>query len=608
MGKTRFCFPFVTACLVSTLSLLSGNQVLAAMDTSPAPTPVTKETQSELLVQYVDVPRSIAIAPSIPAETESITDIAPSVQLFSFETPADMKEAAEKLNQQPLVERVEPNYERKLAVAASDPYYRNQWWIPHVKAPSLWNLSSDQTGSVIVAVIDSGIDRSIPDFKGRIAPGGYNFVDKSSNVNDSLGHGTSVSGIIASVMNNQYGIAGISGPYDVSILPLKTIREDGTGTVSMNIQAIDYAIQRHVDVINISQGGQTSSEIEKDAIRRAAEAGILIVASAGNDAEKGNPTMYPAAYDEVLSVASINELSQHSYFSTYNAGVDISAPGERIATNHPGGSVVSASGTSFSAPIVAGAAAMAIANIPELSPAQLTGLLTSTSKDLGAPGKDPYYGAGMLDLERLATAISMKNTENRIVHPTKIELDQSMLSLAVGNPATRSIAILKATVLPANATNRLVTWISSDPAVATVDQTGAVSAQREGKTIVTAKTVDGGLTATATITVTKIQPFTGDFPDMAIDDAKIFSVKFNTPLKTDRNYGEDVLVSRNADGSDVRNAISVQVDPSNPYILYVAPVGRREKGSSYLTIKKGLPVNSGKTLIRDTKLKFIVNE
>lgn len=607
MGKTRFGFPFVAACLMSTISLLSGNQVVAAQDTSPAPAPITKDTQSELLVQYVEVPKSIATVPSIPAETESITDIAPSVQLFSFETPSDMKEAAEKLKRQPLVERVEPNYERKLAVAASDPYYRNQWWIPHVKAPSLWNLSSEQAGSAMVAVIDSGIDSSIPDFKGRIAPGGYNFVDNSSNINDSLGHGTSVSGVIASVMNNQYGITGISGPYDVSILPLKTIREDGTGTVSMNIQAIDYAIQRHVDVINISQGGLTSSEIEKDAIRRAAEAGILIVASAGNDAEKGNPIMYPAAYDEVLSVASINELSQHSYFSTYNAGVDISAPGERIATNHPGGSVVSASGTSFSAPIVAGAAAMAIANIPDLSPAQLTGLLTGTSTDLGAPGKDPYYGAGMLDLERLATAISKKITENRIIHPTNIRLDQSMLSLTVGNPATRSIATLNATVLPENATNGLVTWASSDPTVATVDETGAVSAQSEGKTTVTAKTVDGGLTAAATVTVTRIQPFTGDFPDMTIDDAKIFSVKFNTPLKTDWNYSENISVSRNADGSDAKTAVTVQVDPSNPYILYIAPVGSWEKGSSYLTIKKGLPAHSGKTLIRDTKLKFIVN-
>lgn len=607
MGKLSFRILFVAAILVSAVSLLVQNQVYAALDHSPAQHTLLKETQSELLVQYIDVPKSIATVPSIPAETESVTEIAPSVRLFSFETSSDKKDAAAQLKRQPLVERIEPNYERTLSAVANDPYYRNQWWIPHVKAPSLWNLSRDQTGSPIVAVIDSGIDSSLADFKGRIAPGGYNFVDKSNNVNDSLGHGTSVSGVIASVMDDQYGIAGISGPYDVSILPLKTIREDGTGTVSMNIQAIDYAIQKQVDVINISQGGMTPSQMEKDAIHRATEAGILIVASAGNDAEKGNPVMYPAAYDEVLSVASVNESSQHSYFSTYNSGVDISAPGERIATNYPGGKIVSASGTSFSAPIVAGAAAMAIANIPELSPAQLTALLTHTATDLGTPGKDSYYGAGMLNLESVAAQIEQEVTKKRIIHPTSIQLDQSLLSLTVGNPATRSNASLKATVLPENATNQFVTWTSSDSTVAAVDEMGKVSALKEGRTIITATTADGGLTASATVTVTKVQPFTGDFPDMTIDDAKIFSVKFNTPLKTEWDYGKNIIVSRDAEGSQVTLGIQVRVDPDNPRILYISPEGRWEQGASYLIIQKGLPASSGKTLVRDTKLKFIVD-
>ena len=607
MGKIRYCFPFVAAALLLTVSLLSGNLVIANAETPPVNPVTLHETTSELLVQYVDVPRSIATVPSIPAETEEVTDIAPSVQLLSYETASDMKEAAQQLKKHPLVKRVEPNYERTLSAVANDPYYRNQWWIPHVKAPSLWNLASEQFRTAVVAVIDSGIDRSIPDFKGRIAPGGYNFVENTSNVTDTHGHGTSVAGIIASVMNNQYGITGISGPFDVSILPLKTIREDGTGTVSMNIQAIDYAIEKHVDVINISQGGKTPSQIEKDAIRRAADAGILIVASAGNDAEKGNPIMYPAAYDEVLSVASVNESNKRSAFSTYNEGVDISAPGERIATNHPGGTLVYASGTSFSAPIVAGAAAMIKTELPSLSPVQVTELLTSSSTDLGTPGKDPYYGAGVLNLELLAAVMSKKIMETKIIRPTSIQLDKSTLSLTVGNPATQSAAALKATVLPENAANRKVTWKSSNSTVALVDDSGNITARSEGKTIITATTADGGLSTSATVTVTMIAPFTGDFPDMAIDDAKIFSVKFNTLLTAGRNYANDIAVSRNADGTDTVSGVSVQVDDGNPHILYIKPIERWEKGVFYLTIKKGLPADSGKTLIRDTKLKFIVN-
>lgn len=607
MGKIRFCFTFVAAALLLTVSLLSGNLVFANAETPPVQPVTPHETTRELLVQYVDVPRSIATVPSIPAETEEVTDIAPSVQLLSYETASDMKEAAQQLEKHPLVKRVELNSERTVSAVANDPYYRNQWWIPHVKAPSLWNLASEQIRPAVVAVIDSGIDRSIPDFKGRIAPGGYNFVENTSNVTDTHGHGTSVSGVIASVFNNQYGITGISGPFDVSILPLKTIGEDGTGTVSMNIQAIDYAIEKHVDVINISQGGMTPSQIEKDAIRRAADAGILIVASAGNDAEKGNPIMYPAAYDEVLSVASVNESNKRSAFSTYNEGVDMSAPGERIATNHPGGTLVYASGTSFSAPIVAGAAAMIKTELPSLSPVQVTELLTSSSTDLGTPGKDPYYGAGVLNLEQLTTVMSKKIIETKIVSPTSIQLDKSTLSLTVGNPATQSTGALKATVLPENSTNRSVTWKSSNSTVALVDESGNITAQSEGKTTITATTADGGLSTSATVTVTMIAPFTGDFPDMTIDDAKIFSVKFNTPLTASRNYGNDIAVSRNADGTDTVRGVSVQVDAGDPHILYIKPKDRWGKGVFYLTIKKGLPADSGKSLIRDTKLKFIVN-
>lgn len=158
--------------------------------------------------------------------------------------------------------------------------------------------------------------------------------------------------------------------------------------------------------------------------------------------------MYPAAYDEVLSVASVNELNNRSTFSTYNDGVDISAPGERIATNLPGGSFAYMSGTSFSAPIVAGAAAMVRANLPSISPVQLTELLTTTSTDLGAPGKDPYYGAGVLNMERVATVLDKKTMESRIIHPTSIQFYQNNIELTLGNPATRSAAILKANVLP----------------------------------------------------------------------------------------------------------------------------------------------------------------
>ncbi|WP_052461863.1 S8 family peptidase [Sporosarcina koreensis] len=605
MSKPRF----LLTSLLSVL-LLSGAYPLAApsaaaAEQSAAPKDHAQDTH-ELLVQYKELPRSIASVPSLPADTEEIEDVAPSVQLLTFDTPEALSKAETKLQRNPLVETVEPNYERAVDMTVNDPFYGQQWWVDHVQAPALWAHAGKQAKSVTVAVIDSGIDSAIPDFAGRIAQGAYNFTDGTSDVQDVNGHGTAVAGVIAAALNNRYGITGIAGPFDVKILPLKTIKADGTGTVSMNVQAIDYAIRRGVDVINISQGGPAASVIEKDAIRRAEDAGILIVASAGNDAGKGNPVMYPAAYDKVLSVASVDQRNQHSAFSTYNDQVDLSAPGERIATNAPGGEFVLMSGTSFSAPIAAGAAAMVQAEYPGLSPAETKALLMETAKDLGAPGRDPLYGAGVLDLRKLAASLDVEIEKARIIRVSGIELDRRTASLTVGNPATVSAIRLTARVLPETAADRTVTWATSDPRVAVVDQNGQVTAVGKGKAVITATTADGSYTAAADISVAFIAPFTGDFPDMDIDQTKIFAVKFNTPLKRDIDYRGYIRISSDPDGKGAAEEAAVQLDPADPRLLYIAPLKDWKNGTSYLTIKKGLPADSGKILNRDTKLKFTV--
>ncbi|GKV69261.1 hypothetical protein NCCP2716_17590 [Sporosarcina sp. NCCP-2716] len=612
MGKSRL----LLSSLLSVLLLSSGRATLlpsaAAAAGEPgtrtvtAPDLQTDETPSELLVHYTELPRSVATVPSLPSETGNAESIAPSVQLLTFDTLQACEKAAEKLENNPLVETVEPNYTRTADAVPNDPYYTDQWWLSHVKAPSLWPLAAKQTKPIVVAVIDSGIDSSILDFAGRIAPGGYNFTDSSQDVRDTNGHGTSVSGVIAATLNNGYGIAGVTGPFDVRILPLKTIRQDGTGTVAMNVQAIDYAIRQHADVINISQGGVSASSFEQQAIQRAADAGILIVASAGNDADKGNPVIYPAAYSQVLSVASVNRYNEHSAFSTYNEEVDLSAPGEKIVTNWPGGKFMSMSGTSFSAPIAAGAAAMIQAELPGLPPQETKTLLMETAKDLGAPGRDPIYGAGVLDMEKLSAALAVRLEKAKTVPVTGIQLDQQMMNLTIGNPATASGGQLTARVLPDNAANRAVTWNSSDPLVAKVDQTGAVTAVSKGQAVITAKTADGGFTASVSVTVTAIAPFTGDFPDMEIDDAKIFAIKFNTALKPDFDYTGYVQVAAQPDSTASIAGTAVQADPSDPRMLYVAKPSHWAKGTYYLTIKKGLPAQSGKRLNRDTRLKFTV--
>jgi len=343
--------------------------------------------------------RSLSVAGNMKG-VENVEVIAPQVELITLAEGADLELFKVRLENDPNVEFVEPNYERHLMGTVNDPGYAMQWWVPHVKAESMWIHATTQKRKIVVGVIDTGIDRNHEDLKSRIEPGGYNFYANDSILNDIHGHGTMVSGVIAAESGNGKGITGVAGPYDVSILPLK-VSDTGSLTLSNLIKAIDYAVDKKVDVLNLSLGGSKYSVLENKAIQRAIRADIVVVAAAGNEALKGNNLSYPASYDHVISVGAIDENNERSSFSNYNHLIDLVAPGERIYTTTPNDSYVAVHGTSFSAPIVAGTVAMMKGLDPNLSIDEIDSLLKTTAKDHGVPGPDPFYGAGVLDIERL---------------------------------------------------------------------------------------------------------------------------------------------------------------------------------------------------------------
>ena len=215
------------------------------------------------LVKYrspdVEGNRSLAEVKSLQ-DVEDVEIISPQVELLTVREGADLESIKAQLENNPSVEFVEPNYERELYGATNDPYYYNQWWVPHVKAESLWTYASSQKQKVVVGVIDSGIDMNHEDLKSRIEPGGYDFYFNSSVMTDLNGHGTNVSGVIAAQNGNGRGVTGIGGAYDVSILPLK-VTHDGSAYLSDLLKAIDYAVTKKVDVINISLGGSQYSTL-----------------------------------------------------------------------------------------------------------------------------------------------------------------------------------------------------------------------------------------------------------------------------------------------------------------------------------------------------------
>jgi hypothetical protein len=287
------------------------------------------------------------------------------------------------------------------------------------------------TGSgVTVAVIDTGVDATHPDLEGRVLPGAMvkrnETTDKLELVpatveevsDDWYFHGSHVAGIVAGD-DDGHGVTGIAPDAEilpVHMFPRRTYMRD-TQFWKFVAQAIDFSTAQGADVINMSLGGPSSGIVPSDdsekyldaigllcdAVDNAKAAGTVVVASAGNDGAWGNPENIPASCAGTLTVAALSPSLDRTFWSSFDAAVDISAPGEDIlsvdstAAERSSTPHVFASGTSMSAPVVAGAAALVLELHPDWTPDQVQDQLTSTAKDLGVTGRDPNYGWGVVD-------------------------------------------------------------------------------------------------------------------------------------------------------------------------------------------------------------------
>ena len=346
---------------------------------------------------------SLELAPSIALSLGypiSVKETVPGLGVLKLEVPVGREvESALQLQSDPLVEWAEPNQMAEALRIPDDPLYQQfQWNLRKILAEQAWDIT---TGSpdVIVAVLDTGIDASHPDLAGRLIPG-YDFLNDSPNPDDDSGHGTHNAGIIGASSNNSIGIAGMA--WNVRIMPIKVLNANGEGPDSVIARGIIYAADHGAQVINMSFGSPVSSQILAEAIRYAWGKGALLVAGAGNTAKTNNSMVYPAAVDPVLAVAATDENDEVADFSQHHPYVGISAPGVNIVSTYWRGSeyktaYLSAKGTSAAAPLVSGVAALIKSVNPSLTNSQMKQILLDTADDLGAPGKDEYYGTGRLN-------------------------------------------------------------------------------------------------------------------------------------------------------------------------------------------------------------------
>jgi subtilisin family serine protease len=275
------------------------------------------------------------------------------------------------------------------------------WNIDRVDAEISWGISTGDP--VKVGVIDTGIDLKHPDLQANIK-GGYNAINPLKSPNDDNGHGTHVAGIIAA-LNNTIGVIGV-GP-NIDLYAIKVLNANGSGYLSDVIEGLDWAVANGMQVVNMSLGTSQDVQSFHDAIVSAYNAGVTIVAAAGNS---GGTVSYPAAYPEVIAVSATDQNNQIASFSSRGPEVDLAAPGVNIYSTYKGQSYATLSGTSMAAPHVTGAAALIIdtkkcdLNLDGIcTPSEVQQRLEQTAIDLGTPGKDNLYGSGLVNVYNALT-------------------------------------------------------------------------------------------------------------------------------------------------------------------------------------------------------------
>ena len=343
----------------------------------------------------------VKLKDTAPAKlTEELETVSAEEGLYLADTERDIKDipAAQ-------IEYVEPNYSFTLLdTAADDELYTigAQWDLADTNVPAAWSKGQYGAG-VTVAVIDSGLygvnpGESHEDIDASRIVKPYNFADDNTNLTDESGHGTFVAGQIFASTNNGAGVAGIMPA--VKIMPLKVFSGTDT-TASYVIRAIYYAIENGAQVINLSLGGPEKSLALEDACRDAVNAGVLVVAAAGND---GTSTpIYPAAFDCVVGVGAVTQENAHFYQSQYGESVYVVAPGNRVfGIKNSRDAYCFKSGTSMASPCVAALGAMAKSIDKSITQSSFMALLRQTSRDLGDTGYDSVFGFGLVDFGEAA--------------------------------------------------------------------------------------------------------------------------------------------------------------------------------------------------------------
>ena len=386
----------------------------------------------QVLVKFKPTASSLMKAAALVAlESQAVARL-PHLDVFVVRIGggATVEETVEAFRRNPDVEYAEPNFMCRISVTPNDTLFKYQYALSNagqvigvpgspqgkpsadIKAPQAWEETKG-LASVIIAVIDTGVDLNHFDLKNKLVSSGRDFVNSDLSASDDHGHGTLVAGIAAAETNNDEGVAGVA--WNARILPVKVLDASGNGPTDTVAQGIIWATDNGAAVINLSLGADEPSQTLRDAVKYAYDKGVFIAAAAGNT---NTAVSYPAAYHPYcFAVAATDYNDQRASWSNFGSDIDVAAPGERILAPYPmaltpPGFIPYAygQGTSMAAPHVAGLAALLKGLKPWLKVADIQAVIRYSADDVIAsvyPGKDEFVGYGRVNLEKALVPIKI---------------------------------------------------------------------------------------------------------------------------------------------------------------------------------------------------------
>lgn len=386
------------------------------------------------------------------------------------------------------VEYVVPNFKIHAFTAPVDTAaLKEQWANVKVQAEKAWTRAGNKGNkSVVVAVIDTGVDYRHPALAPNMLPG-YDFAENDNDPMDKTGfqnpgHGTHCAGVVGATGLVDGGIVGLAP--EVSILPLRFLDERGSGDLNNAIKAIDYAIEKKVDVISASWGAAVSRSQAAplvEAVKRADDAGIIFVAAAANDGKNNDVTeMYPAnnGFPNSITVAASGSGDAKPSWSNYGtATVHVAAPGENIMSTLPNSKYGNLSGTSMATPLVSGLVALMKAQDKSLTGAQIRAILQTTGAKVAI---ETACNCRVDAFEAVDAVMSKKMT----VVPSAATIKTS---------ETLPLQILNG--------KAPFKFASSNTSVATVSDNGTMTAVANGSTVITVTDADGKTASTLNMNV-----------------------------------------------------------------------------------------------------------